>query len=555
MILDISIKWVLSAICMLIATIWLINKIVIDSKRDLHPVALQEQSNIAPVRKEHETAVYRNFTVPPGFPLTTGLGLSLGYKIRNGNFGDIWASIMSLSKGHNKIEFESQSHTLGEINSIAKQILVLLREKSPQGRVGIVTPVYTFSGFTFAIAGLMGSLEGIVPHFLISIPRQKMDLDVLVVDSWKSFSMMNGSHEWYKLVIVCDDQKANPNQKDTNNVLCLAELISNAEEDLVFDYSPPTDNSHDSKIMAYFSSPWNHVNSFTHMALVSSVAAFIKSFPIGTELTDEDNLSIVVEDHLKGAYSIQIWNKVLAVLLHGGSVFFVPASNFERTLNSKTTLLDVDGSSKLIDSLSQTTCSLWNRVKLSWSQALLSEGLFSSFACQSPVFRNLRCIYLREQTSNVQEVTALRDDIPKLKKGIKKTISSGKLNYLRALTGARAVKELCSPYVVMGPIAHTNFFDYRVFPRSVDESFAFYGSICTSLEAKLVDTDENPDLTVQKRQGMLCIRGFTIGRPVESERLERALKVIEKFDGGEGWMPMLGVFCVWGNDGCLYEYK
>ena len=71
----------------------------------------------------------------------------------------------------------------------------------------------------------------------------------------------------------------------------------------------------------------------------------------------------------------------------------------------------------------------------------------------------------------------------------------------------------------------------------------------------MVRTEQNPELDITKRQGMLCIRGFTIGKPVEPNRLERAMALSDDFGGGEGWMPLVGVFGLWGQDGCLYIYK
>lgn len=71
----------------------------------------------------------------------------------------------------------------------------------------------------------------------------------------------------------------------------------------------------------------------------------------------------------------------------------------------------------------------------------------------------------------------------------------------------------------------------------------------------MVETETNPHLNIEKKQGMLCIRGFSIGKPVESDRLEKALHLAERFGGGEGWMPLVGVFGLFGQDGCLYIYN
>lgn len=91
---------------------WLLSSFLLDFKRDLTGVALSQQSSISSVRKENETAYYRSILVPTGFPLTTGLGLSLKYKIRNGNFGDVWNAIMEVSKGKNIIKFTGREKKL-----------------------------------------------------------------------------------------------------------------------------------------------------------------------------------------------------------------------------------------------------------------------------------------------------------------------------------------------------------------------------------------------------------------------------------------------------------
>lgn len=113
---------------------WLLSSFLLDFKRDLTGVALSQQSSISSVRKENETAYYRSILVPTGFPLTTGLGLSLKYKIRNGNFGDVWNAIMEVSKGKNIIKFtgREKSYSLSELNGMAKRIFPKLSNKEFQ---------------------------------------------------------------------------------------------------------------------------------------------------------------------------------------------------------------------------------------------------------------------------------------------------------------------------------------------------------------------------------------------------------------------------------------
>ncbi|SCV05557.1 LANO_0H10110g1_1 [Lachancea nothofagi CBS 11611] len=555
--LYLDLKVVFTVVALLIATAIIACKVIVETKRDLHPIALGEQANVGPTRKENETAIYRNFTVPPGFPLTTGMGLSMGYRLRNGNFGDIWSSIMSLSN-ENYVEIDNQKHSLGELNAIAKHLCHTLMPENETGRLGISSSVYKYPGFALTIAGFMGSLRGLVPVILHSVPRSKQNLDALAIESWDTFHQMNGSHEWYKMVIVCNSTKGQRPNAQLNNVVTWEELISELEEDQQFEYAPPKDNSHDSKVIFLSSSPYGFYSSFTHMALVSSIAAYIKSFPMDNELSGKDHLSIVVEEKTDSYDPTQIMPKLLATLLHGGSASILsPPSGqqLDQCMNKSTTLLQIAQNSPLLDSLLDQSWNLPQRLKLAWASNLLSEGVFTSSALAWPSLKNLRCVYLADQVKDVKSVITMHFTTINSDHAPKKSRSTETLNRMRALLGSRVVVELYSPYVVLGPIASTNFFDYRVFPSQVDSKLTKYGPICTSLEAKLVKAENSPQYLVTDRQGMLCIRGFTIGRPVEEHRQKTAFEIVEKFDGGEGWMPMVGVFCLWGKDGCLYEFK
>lgn len=553
----IDLKLVATILVVLLGTIFLGSKLVVNTKRDLHPIALNAQANVGSTRKEHETAVYRNFTVPPGFPLTTGLGLSMGYKIRNGNFGDIWSSVMDLSTT-NYVEVGLQKHSLGKINAIAKRLRGELIDKIGTGRLGIMANTFEFPGFTLAIAGLMSSLNDVVPVFLSSIPRSKQDIDVLAIDSHKTLELMNGSDGWYKLIILCEDRAQKKTQSLPPNVVYWQDLIGEETEDLEYNYTPPSDNSHDQKVTIITSSPWNLATSFSHMALVSSVSAFIKSLPMGHELTGEDHLTVIVDDKTKTTFPTQVWTKLLATLLVGGSAsitYAKPNDKLQKVLNSDTTLLQIAENSPLLDDLLQNRKSLLQKIRLAWSLSLLSEGVFTRIGLYNAAFTKLRCAFLINEVNNVEAVTKMDDMTTKLPQGAKEARKTISVNTLRALLGSRIVSELYSPYVIMGPIACTNYYDYRVLPDSVDSKLAFYGPICTSLEAKLIEVESAPQFVSSNRQGMLCVRGFTIGMPIEQQRLEKAMKIVNKFDGGEGWMPVLGVYCLWGKDGCLYEFK
>lgn len=544
----ILLEWCVSVILVVGAAVWFINSFIIEAKRDLNTVSLNAQSNIESVRKEHETAVYRNFLVPSSFPLTTGLNLSIGYRLRNGNFGDLWGAAMTNGRGKS-INFAGKSASLPLLNGRAKQVVQKLKDLQCSN-IGIFVPVNTVHGFTIGLAGLQASIEDILPWFLPSIPRTDHQLDILFIQSWSSIMFLNGSEKWYKLIVVCEEESHTKPNLVASNIIALSEFVDMGKEDEIFAYEP-TDASDDSKQLAYITCSSNKTTSFNQMALVSSVAAFIKNFPVDQGISDRDNLTICMNMEWKHAMALQVWTKTLSVLLHGGSVSFQDEPTNMKDILDGTTLLVLPRNAELI----KNAPSYLRGLRSSLSCALLSDGVFNKLGQYSKSVERLRCIYIFNEIKDFEKATDFTDCVPKLVTGTEKKLNSSQLNVLRSLFGSRIVMELYSPYSVLGAIASTNFYDYRVFPEFVEKTFTCYGPFSTSIEGKLVETDPNPDLIAEKRQGMLVIRGFTIGKPVEKERLQKAIKIVENFNGGEGWMPIFGTFGVFGKDGCFYEYK
>ncbi|AET39756.1 Dde1p Ecym_4739 [Eremothecium cymbalariae DBVPG len=548
----ILLQWIITVLLCLFTTNWVIQHVILDAKRDLHPVALTEQACTASVRKENETAVYRNILTPIGYPLSAGLSLSHGYQFRKGNFGDIWSTSMEVGKGNNRISFIDghTSWTLGNINFKAKLLKNYFTEVKARN-VGIVCSVATGPGFVSAIAGFMGTLESCIPHFLPSIPRNNMDLDVLIVDSWNCAAKLNGSEDWYKTIIVCDDS-AMPADLP-GNVTSFYQLIHDMNaSDNKYEYEPTT-SFDDDKELARVTNHNRDTTTFMQHCLVSSVSNFIKLFPINQELKNVDKLTIITEG-MRSSQLMQTFIKVFGLLLFGGSISY-SSSNDLTQIDTHTTLLFLSANNAGLRTMLDVCPTGFNKLKLSWAMSLLSEGVFSTVAQSSCNFSKLRCVYILNEVKDSNLVSSFPLEIPELKRNSVKRLTSRQLNVLRSLFGSRVVMELYSPYTIMGPIAQGNMYDYRIFPQKVDEVFTCYGTLSTSLEGKLIYTNSNPTLMPSKRQGMLVVRGFTIGKPLDEQRLSRALKLTAEFNGGEGWMPMVGVFGIWGTDGCFYEYK
>lgn len=550
------IKIIATAVAILLGTEWLLKTFYLDLKRDFKQLAEHEQSNITSTRKENETALYRNFLIPLGFPLVTGLGLSLKYKIRNGNFADIWSAIMELSDT-NAVRFvdEPKGMPLAVVNGIAQFIL----EKhlaSLDGTVGIAVSPSKSPGFIMTIATMMASVKyKTLPQLLTSVPRERFkDVKILLLDSWKTCERLNGCEKWYKWIIVCEPGSASSTGID--NAISWEQFIEGYTQEKEYIYSPPEDNSDDNKPLLLSVSRCNNVTSFSQGCLVSGIASFVRSFPMGHELSSTDVLT-VAGDFADRNLSLQIWQKVLAVLLHGGSITFEAKTKLHE-LNSTTLLLvDYDSLIAAVKHATKRDYSFGQKIKYQWATALLSEGVFTKTG-QLPLnsIDKIRCIYLGEKILNSSLVASFPKTIPKFKQGqMRSPVTTLQLNRIRALLGTRVVFEFYCVQNIMGPIAYTNFYDYRVLPPNVGAKLTFCGPLSTSLEGKLVQTEQNSNFDVARKQGMLCIRGFTIGKPVETKRLESARELCSHFGGGEGWMPLVGTFGLWGQDGCLYVYK
>ncbi|ODV62640.1 Dde1p ASCRUDRAFT_74978 [Ascoidea rubescens DSM 1968] len=109
----------------------------------------------------------------------------------------------------------------------------------------------------------------------------------------------------------------------------------------------------------------------------------------------------------------------------------------------------------------------------------------------------------------------------------------------------------------MGTVFQTNLFDYRLMSKNNkvkinDINYRRRGIPSQNIETKLVDYKLlNDQFLAEDNSGELCIRGFGIGRPMDKEVLENAIKEGERV-GGDGWMST-GLIGSWNKDGCFYE--
>lgn len=103
---------------------------------DTHPMLLQRQSNVSPVRQPGESATYRSTEIPHGYPLRTGLNVKKpgapAYSAgKDGDLRDIWKRVT----GALPIElpklagFGKAEEPKDEVSRKSKILTVLGREK------------------------------------------------------------------------------------------------------------------------------------------------------------------------------------------------------------------------------------------------------------------------------------------------------------------------------------------------------------------------------------------------------------------------------------------
>lgn len=547
------------AIVSLATIYWLAGKIL-QTLRDISPLALKQQANIAPVRKANETAHYRNFLVPNGFPLTTGLALSNQYKIRNGNIGDIWSAIVANNK--NTIGFKCDrdqskcSYNIGEINGLVKQIMKRLQNYSS---VGILARIDTLPGFATYIALMLMTIkiDNFQFYLLDSFQYEaelELDLDLIVFDDSIVFTQLNHISNYF--YIGLNDTKFKPLSHGT--MILWRDSMQDSEPDNIFEYKPSPDNADDLKTWCNLLTDGKDLTQFIQLNLVSAIANFIKSFPLGHELNEKDILTIIepgtfskltkTPKNYHHESSLQNWVKIFAVLLHGGSLTFC-----KEDLNGiirDTTLLSIT-SADLPELVHKLTYKLdiLQKLKVQLGLCVFNKGIFFN----NNTVSNVRCIYSSSHLKRSRQISKFSKKTRLYVPGqIDHTIPTDQANRFRSIFGCRIVMELYIDNLILGPISATNFFDYRILPKLVEDKVSFSGALSTSLEGKFIEIE---GFDIAQRQGMLCVRGFTIGKPLDKKRLEKAIKSSKSLARGEGWMPLMGVYGLWGHDGCLYLYK
>lgn len=264
------------------------------------------------------------------------------------------------------------------------------------------------------------------------------------------------------------------------------------------------------------------VSKFTHHNLAAAVAAHIKALPQSHQWKESDKVLMFTSQ-------LTVFTVVsqLTALVCRSDVVFLSKMNVvpDQMLAAVAPTIIVTDDETTFSLLEQKyDLTVTPTIKQKISEVKLSRGVLPK-AATIPAFGSVRLIY--SSTCVLDNAgtasAAARDE--------KEHLNSADTNAIRALTGARFVHCLTSPFVA-GPVASTNVYDYRLNAAQDAQWQTNYGPVAACLEAVLRDAPAAG--STARGEGKLCVRGFTT---------DAAAQDVEWVDTG-----ILGSF---GADGCF----
>lgn len=491
-------NYMLIAVLTILAIHFLFKK-YIEATKDAPSLYLEEQSLVETTRLTNQSAIYKSNKLDYGNGLRVGLEIRYDhYKLRNGNFCDIWELLINGLKRHplKVLQLNDDSISIKSLNFKVDKLGQYLTENDI---TGIALRYDEFLGsmnnFILILACLVNA---VVINFyeedvasLQNVPIQSLDYAVI-----NQILSEDGELLTFENVYTFEkDKGARIRLNHTLNTN--SKIVTNTE------YLP--------------------------INFASSVSATIKHLPFKETITSKDNI-LIVNSRTKDLVTY-VLNKILVGFVCNSNITIIDDRNisyksWDQSLdkyNTSILFLDHYINDELINQF-KDNLSLFNKLKFKQALSLLSSGKFSKFGSL-----NLRLIYFNK----------LLDD------SSTPLISSLKLNELRAMLNCRIITEY-SYNNLIGPVIQNDFYDYRILSDQVTTKLIGHGCIFQSLEIKLVNLDHNDF-------GDIMVRGYNIGK-VNSYFIGKGLAERTNKDN-EGFMLLHNIKGKWGNDGCLYVYS
>lgn len=498
----------------------LILPILFPSYPDTSPWFLNNQSSIAGLRREDETAVYRSLLTPHGQRLISGLCIdqSSGTN-RDGIFDDLWklaanaelASCIGGERNSNTLSYLKSSELKRLVNGIGKELSSWLKtaEARTPNVVAVLLPncieacIVTFASILYnlpvvyiqvdelAPEKLEALIHEIEPHILISEGSILQSIGLEGYESLAGVLSVKGevntslpiNKTWKQ---VCDECET--------TIGSFPEFKLSESSSIVFSLAY--------KDAATGSLRFSH---FTNQNLVSSIASQIKSLPQSQKWQKSDII-------LSCTSSLSMYTLVLnlTALVLGATLVFPEGASInllKMVSEVKPTILITDDDTcwSLASRSEFLTVIEMFKFRHAWKQ-LTKSRMPKRFVALNE-FRSVRLIHTSYNAA--QQMSELQ--------------TNKDLNEIKAMTGARIVHALSSP-MSLSPIVQTSMYDHRL----GDSGLTNFGAPLPCLEIKL---RSHKEVRADNRQGQLWIRGYSL--PGDDEWINTAI------------MAQLG------QDGCL----
>lgn len=456
--------------------------------RDVPPEYLAEQSVIESTRQDNELAIHKSTKLDYSAGLRVGLGIRYShYKLRNGNLYDVWElAVAALKKNPTKmIVIDNTSIEVATLNARAQQVASLLKEsKKP-----VMLPLSEFLAGESSLATMLACfLSQTTLHVYDQHAHdQPTDAIMFTVDA-----------------LILDGE---PIYTFGNAVAPTTEFENS--------YTAEKDKGIAFQLTYCIKSNISVSTSFTQTNLVSAAASCVKHLPPKHEICSNDRLAVVRDNTLPESISNELI-KVLVAFITGADLI-VTLCVQQAMANEATILL---APSTKVRALSR---------RPSWFESLLVQHRKFSLSC------------LRFSKVGPRAYPSLRLIFAH------RPIQSGELtswNSIRAALGCNVIEEF-GVWHAAGPIAATDFYEYREMPKSVAMQVRAFGAVGQSCEMKLVNCGASSSC------GTLAVRGYSFGKSKSRMAGVGETDVSPDLDG----FYVEPVQARWGTDGCIYILK
>lgn len=471
---------------------WLMNQ-----WRDVPTLYLHQQLFAAPTRFENESPIYRSIKCDdPETAPRVGLDIRYDhYKLRHGNFCDIWllALVNAVANPHMKIQFDQELFLVYQINSLVQQYV---------GRLSSVSSVTIHSRLWLRTPAAFAVM---VAAFITQTTVELYDSKDTPVDG-DAIHMFASDADSGSVATIDAHEKPQESSSEFNN-----------------EYHFEKDKGIALRFAHQVSAGLISTTDFTQLNFVSATASTLRHLPQAHAFCPQD-LLLVVMGNDNSSDLVGSLVKVLAALVAGSSICMVDLEiNWSQVTHLQPSIVlalarDFD---RIVAGATGTANSLFVNQ--------LSRGIFWSPNIVEK--QGIRLLYLQQLIFDAQHKTLLE------------------LNNVRSVLGARLVYERFN-YTVAGPIILTDFYDYRVHNVSCRGS----GALSQSLEAKLRSVGPDDRGRVFIRGYTIGKLALKLDSKLDA-KLNPAQQPGRHPENNEmdGFMP-LNVMGQWGADGCLYIF-